>query len=424
MAFIKFKDDYQKGRTIINLCGIKISVINKKLVARPDYSKAISKIREKHSRKEKIKVGFLVSENCKWNAESLYKLLEENENFEPIILVTLYTSRHTKQDMTKTSVEDNYDFFAKQGKRVVKAYDEENEKYLDIKDFDIDVLFYQQPWGIDYSQSVDVVSQHCLCCYYAYGITVFDSPIDIRPFHERLYNYFVPNEETAKGLKKYKINKFDNFSIVGYPKLDIYNNLEKIEHDKKTIIYAPHHSYCRRLRLGTFPKTGLKMLEFAKKHPEYNWIFKPHPDLKEVLYKDKKYGPEFAEKYYEEWAKVGKVYCKGNYFELFMASDLLITDCSAFLLEYMPTSNPIIRLDRWDSTKLSDVGKKIIKGIYQVYSFKEFESVFKKLEKVEKDELFDKRKEITETILRKTPNSCANIVKVLEKLFNKTDETN
>ena len=135
------------------------------------------------------------------------------------------------------------------------------------------------------------------------------------------------------------------------------------------------------------------------------------------LYKDKKYGPEFAENYYEEWAKVGKVYYKGNYFELFMGSDVLVTDSSAFLLEYMPTQKPIIRLDRWDSTKLSEVGKKIIKGIYRVYSFKEFVSVFKKLEKFEKDELFDKRKEITDTILRKIPNSCANIVKELEKLL-------
>ena len=42
------------------------------------------------------------------------------------------------------------------------------------------------------------------------------------------------------------------------------------------------------------------MLEYAKKHPEYNWVFKPHPDVKEVLYKDKKYGPEFTENYYQE----------------------------------------------------------------------------------------------------------------------------
>lgn len=422
MAFIKVENDYNKGRTILNLFGIKFSIVNKKLIEYPDYNKAISKIREKHANNKKIRVGFLVSENCKWNAESLYNLLEENENFEPVILVTLYTSRHYKKDFTKKSVEDNYNFFVNSGKRVIKAYDEENEKYLDIKDLDIDILFYQQPWGNYYLQSANAVAESCLCFYYAYGISAVDTPIEIRPFHERLYKYFIPNEETEQGLKKYKFNKINNFAIVGYPKLDIYNNLERNKQDKKTIIYAPHHSYCRRLKLGTFPKTGLKMLKYAQEHPEYNWIFKPHPDLKEVLYKDKKYGPKFAENYYQEWAKIGKLYDKGNYFELFMSSDILITDCDAFLLEYMPTLNPIIRLDRWDSNKLSIIGKRIIKGIYRAYSFKKCQNILEKLLKTEKDELFDIRKEITETILRKTKNASANIVKELEKVFTNNEE--
>jgi len=416
-SLFKLEHNHVAGRTIVRIMGLKFSFLNKKLIQHPDYSQAIAKIKNKYNKKEKIRVGFLVSENSKWNAENLYNLLEENEHFEPVVLVTLYTTRHDKKDFTKTSVADNYNFFVSIGKRVQKVYDEENEKYLDIKDFDIDILFYQQPWGISLEQSITNVSSYAICCYFPYGISVLESPIEVRPFHEQLYAYYIPNEESEKYLKKFEINKLDNLNIVGYPKLDIYNSLTKTKREKKTIIYAPHHSWNRRLRLGTFPKTGIKILEYAQKHPEFNWIFKPHPDLKEVLYKEKRYGKDFTENYYKQWAAIGEINNKGNYFEQFMASDILITDCDAFLLEYMPTFNPIIRLDRKDSTKLSLLGKEIMKGIYRAFSFNECKKILEYLYNNDNDRLSEQRKEITKNILRKTQNASANIVNELEKLF-------
>ena len=100
-----------------------------------------------------------------------------------------------------------------------------------------------------------------------------------------------------------------------------------------------------------------------------------------------------------------------------MNSDILITDCDSFLLEYMPTLNPIIRLERKDSVKLSKLGQEIVKGIYCASNFDECVNILKKLDKPNQDELKEKRKEITDSILRKTTNASANIVAELEKLF-------
>lgn len=413
-------NNYNTSRTEITICGVRIKIPNKKLINYPDYSKTLNKIKEKHKNNQKIRVGFLVNENCKWNAENLYNLLEENNSFEPIILVSLYNTRHQKKDMTKSSVEENYIFFANTGKRVIKVYDEKNEKYLDIKNFNIDILFYQQPWGLDESQSIDITSKDMLCCYFSYGIGILECSVNVRPFHEKLFYYFVSDEETKKLFKKFEINKLNNMHVIGYPKLDIYNNLKPIQHKKKTIIYAPHHSYKRGLRIGTFHKTGIKMLEFAKQNKEYNWVFKPHPDLKEVLYKDKKYGKNFAENYYSEWDKIGTVYDKGNYFEQFMQSDILITDCCSFLLEYMPTLKPIIRLERSRSQKISPLGKILLKGMYRIRNFNKLYSLLTTLKNENEDNLLEQRKELTNNILRRTKNASLNIVKALEKICEET----
>ena len=200
-------NNYNTSRTEITICVVKIKIQNKKLINYPDYSKTLNKIKEKYKNKQKIRVGFLVNENCKWNAENLYNLLEENNSFEPIILVSLYNTRHQKKDMTKSSVEENYKFFVNYGKRVIKVYDEKNEKYLDIKNFNIDILFYQQPWGLDESQSIDITSKDMLCCYFSYGISAVECPADVRPFHEKLFVYFIPNTETKTFLENIKINK-------------------------------------------------------------------------------------------------------------------------------------------------------------------------------------------------------------------------
>ena len=411
------KKDYKSGRNIIKIFGLTFSFINKNLVHKPEYSSVLTKIQNKYKNKEKIRVGFLVNENCKWNAEKLYDLLDKNESFEPVILITLYNTRHQKKDITKSSVEENYNFFAGTGKRIEKVYDEKEEKYLDIKDFDIDILFYQQPWGLDDLQSIEETAKNSLCCYFSYGIGVLESAVDVRPFHEKLFYYFVPDEETKKLFKKFEINKLDNMKVVGYPKLDVYNDLISISHEKKTIIYAPHHSYKRGLRIGTFDRTGVKILEYAKQHQEYNWIFKPHPDLKEVLYKDKKYGKNFTDNYYKQWGEIGEICDKGNYFNLFMKSDILITDCDSFLLEYMPTLKPIIRLERYGSQKISPLGKTLLKGIYRVHSFEGLYCCLSQLKNKNGDVLFKKRLELTETILRKEKNASVNIVKELKKIL-------
>ncbi len=416
------ENDLKLGRTVIKICGLKISFINKNIIYKPDYSEIISKIQNKYQNNEKIRVGFFVNQNAKWNAENLYNLFADHKAFEPVVLVTAYDTLHKQKDLTKDSVEENYNFFKSTGKNVLKAYDEDDHKYLDLKQFDIDILFYQQPWGFDKTQSIDVVSNYSLCCYYAYGISVLDCALEVRPFHEKLYSYFVPNEQTFQHLKKYEINDLSNMKIVGYPKLDVYNNLTKEETPKKTIIYAPHHSYNRGLHIGTFDKLGEKILEFAKQHNEYNWIFKPHPDLKEVLYKDRRFGKKFVDEYYQEWSELGQSYEKGNYFEMFMNSDLLITDCDSFLLEYMPTLSPIIRLERKGATNLSELGQEIIKGIYRVNNFKEFEKIFNDLMLNNSDNLLESRKNITENIIRKTKNASGNIIKEFEKILKEDIE--
>ena len=409
------EDNEETCRTEVSFLFTKFKYLNKKLIKQPDYTNALNKIKNKKASGEKVKVGFLVSEIAKWNADELYSLLEKSKEFKPYILATLSVDVHNGKDTTKNNYEEICDYFNSRGMNVVNAYDTENKKYIDMNTLDMDIIFYQQPWYLSELQDVYNASKTALCCYFPYGLNIFDSPIDNKPFHEKLYYYFVPNTLAKEQIWKYKYTQKDNIVPVGFPKIDVYKNM-KIEKDTKTIIYAPHFGYEKKqaIRVGTFPWSGERMLEFAKRHSEYNWIFKPHPNLKYTLVKDKHFGKEYAENYYSEWAKIAEINQDSNYFKIFCKSDLLKTDSCSFLLEYMPTGKPIIRLDRKDSTPLSLLGVKLLEGIYRVFDFNEFEEIFYKLAVQKDDVLAQKRKEITDNIIFEHENPNEEIYKIIK----------
>lgn len=94
---------------------------------------------------------------------------------------------------------------------------------------------------------------------------------------------------------------------------------------------------------------------------------------------------------------------------------MLIADSGSFLLEYIPTQKPIIRLSNKNSkTKFSDFGNKIAQGIYQVYNFQDFINKFNEIMQNNNDPLAEKRKELAKSIIGKTSASQ----KIIDELIN------
>ena len=166
-----------------------------------------------------------------------------------------------------------------------------------------------------------------------------------------------------------------NVSAVGHPKLDVYKDYQEENYEHKYVIYAPHHSFePNSLHYATFEWSGKFILEWAKAHPEFEWIFKPHPRFKEAAIKNNIMTKDEAEEYYSEWEKIGKSYFDGSYFDLFKSSKCLITDCGAFLLEYLPTKQPVIHMRNPLGTDYIESIKVAMNSYYDVWNPKELEN--------------------------------------------------
>ncbi len=367
----------------------------------------------------KLKVAFWYYEPEKWTSvESLYRKFEQSKYFEPVVYLTCPAqpfTHITQKDLT----EQNIKLLESKNIKYKKIYDVENDDFLPIEENKCDIIFYQLPWMIKNNQNVITSAKFALVCYVPYCFYSLKTNDNyFRWFHKNLWIYFV---ETPYHKKEYE-EEFgaNNCVAIGSTKFDNYKNLNIKKTDKKTIIYAPHHSIegHNRARTATFMENKDFILELAKKHPEFNWIFRPHFALKDRLLKYNAMKQDEIDKYWSDWEKVGIISkSTDNYYEQFMLSDCLITDCMSFLSEYLPTGNPVLHLrSEHQIEQFNDLLKKITDSYYKIYTNEELEKTFNEVIIQGNDYLKDERQaNIKLLMIDENKTTAQKIVEYIEK---------
>lgn len=358
---------------LYNVCGIKFRIPRfsywrqmRKSASIQDQYRVIAK-KFKERKVKHFRVGFIVSEISKWKCQSLYKLMENDKHFDPVIIVVPLKEKNP--DICKNKIAETRNYFVSKGLKTVVAWNFETQEASPLDQYNLDLVFYQQPWDIHKNHSIEKVSKKSLTYYVPYYVPNYGNlDFDCMIFHHLLFRYYVFNS-TWKNLYLEKMKGHEaNLCPVGHPMLDYYLENPKVE-DKRYVIYAPHFSIQQdSIGYGTFDWSGKVILDFALTHPELNWIFKPHPKLKRVLVEEHLMTENEVEEYWNNWRKVGTVYEGGEYLPYFNDSKCLITDCGSFLVEYFYTGNPVIHLVSNRAEPPVPALKEIIDNYYSIES--------------------------------------------------------
>ena len=351
------------------------------------------KITELSRNKEQVKVVFLVSECAKWNADSLYKLLDTDSRFSPIII---YVSLHARVNTDQTD-DFHCQFFMTRGYNFATI-----SSGTELREHKPDIVFYQQPWLLRMEPDLIPVnvSQYALCFHFNYGIAPALEYLDARSlFYKTQYRYFVFNATVEEQIKAKGIH---NTIVTGHPKMDAYLEPVKTKPWKNTekfkIIYAPHHSFKNsstffRLQWATFDRDGRELLDWAKTHTDTEWILKPHSHFRAAVLENEIMSGAEIDNYYDEWNRIGAIYTQGDYFDMFRTADLLITDCGSFLTEWLPTEKPCIHLltDNDAQKSRQSVHENSSRHYYKVKSLEELNAVLEMLAVRREDPLAEAR---------------------------------
>jgi len=394
-AFIPIKNVRHHVRA-----AIESQIVNH--IARRNYSREIKQLRQvarrNYSRKIKqlrqaqriIDVAFLVDENQKWNGDELYKKFAADPKFRPRIFITWDGYNHNG---------DNLKFFKERGYDVVDLIDRDVYARGIPEEYNIDIVFYQQPWfSLGGPLNPVNMSKRAVCLYFPYAISIGMEVDKIKKscivWWLSLYKQFVFNNAIHKEFERGGVR---NTLPVGHPKMDAYgapikNNPWKSK--KIRIIYAPHYSLAEThpLHFATFRWNGKQILDLAKKTAKTTeWIFKPHPRFKVGILEAGIMTKQEIDAYYEAWEKIGQVCNTGDYFDMFRTSDMLITDCGSFLAEYLPTNKPVIHLIPKSDTGHSELSKQTSRHYYKAQDIEQLMKYFDMLTKRKEDPMRELR---------------------------------
>ncbi len=337
---------------------------------------ALAKIQNK----EKIKIVFFLIHESVWKYEELYKLMEEDNRFDPCVVVCPYI---TYGDETMLfELQHAYDNFKAKGYNVIKSLNENSGEWLDVKNtIKPDIVFFTNPHNLTREEYFITNFLDTLTCYVPYGFKnsyLYESHFD-QLMQNYTWKFFLETNIHKKLSLKYARNRSVNTVVTGYPGMDKFlrndfqpNDVWKIKDRKvKRIIWAPHHTLPGRgatLDYSTFLKYFDFMFDIAKKYQDRIQIaFKPHPILRANLSLDEFWGKEKTDKYYQTWEDLpnGQVH-EGEYIDLFLTSDGMIHDSSSFVIEYLYTNNPVMFLLNSDSVleKFNELGKMALSNLY------------------------------------------------------------
>lgn len=400
----KYMPDFLK-KEIKNI-GNELKINQNLRYIKKNRKKVIQNLKEKYKRGEKLNVAFYIYDETKWKTQSVYDLMEKSEHFTPHIFVSkINAPKNNYNHKDKSALIPVYNFFKNKNMRVQYAYDFEKDFWIPFEDMNPrpDIIYYCHPWYIYKTQGPVMASKYALTCYSEYSV-----PASLHPqeyylrFHRYIGTQYVLNDIIKNYFSANMKNRGKNLKVAGHPILDyFYLNKDTEFEDKKYIIYAPHWSVGNNnvLRWGTFLETGEFILEYAKKHPEQNWLFKPHPCLKGYLLAENIWSEEKIEKYWSEWEKIGTIYESGDYLKLFMESEAMLTDCGSFKSEYFMTQKPQFFL----KSNRNPVGfnpnvEKINKTSYEASTKEELEFIL--------NEVLVKKNDFKKDLRKKLYNEC------------------
>lgn len=372
-------------------------------------------LREKIRKGKKAKVIFIIQYAAKFECKSVYEAMLKSDIFEPYLLINHPRDRFFDENPSYVEeAKKSYQLFRSRGYRVIFGYDE----YLHPIPLDTlrpDIVFWNNPNMYNRSHYQNIyLNANYLTCYipyffntaslgdysrYLYSCENWQCITAWKVFVESYPAFYDMTEKRPKARSQRPDEWMGvNAVLSGYPKLDAYANERhfemlpaKIRNGKPIVIYAPHWSIVGDTHLSTFHIFNQQFKELRQKYQDINFVFKPHPDLRNRiidLYNQENHvtlTPDEYDAYVAEWDNSPNGICieDGEYIDLFKASTCLITDCGSFVAEWLPSGNPCIYILNPEKEQpldfYSTFGRRVVESYYCCSDWETIEQTFKKV---------------------------------------------
>lgn len=372
--------------------------------------------KERHiRRKGKIHVVFLVQYLPAWNKSRLvYELLCNDFRFD-VSMICLPSQIQSHQLVEGIKSNDTLEYMKLHGyPEAIDAMQGEG-KWFELQQLNPEYVFYPRPYN-DYlppeyfSKTVAEYARVCLIPY-ALALSVESQTFSLnREFFDYVSFYFAETEELASMAKSEteitQIKKWKKCLCCGAPSLtnfirkkDEPSQVWKFSKNDFRVIWTPRWTNSGELGGSNFLKYYKEFLNYAEKHQEIDFVFRPHPLTFSNFVSTGEMTEQEVEKYKDRCTSLlNAVLDESNdYTATFWQSSVLVSDFSSIMPEYLITGKPIIYCASVMGVTITEDMKKLLEGCYLANTKEE---VFHYLEKLQhgEDPLQEKRQTIAKSL--------------------------
>lgn len=393
-----------------------------------------------------IRVVFLGLYFEAWDAlDEIYQLMLQDDRFDPIV-VSL--PRKLTGQVKYADEDKSHAFFESKGIEHLRFNfgDDSSANQLGLeklKELAPDYVFVNYPWQRNYQPAIrfDKLVEFTRLAYVPYfSLAMVEEPDDepgggqqgslvaTHLYKQRLHQLASLVFTQDKYVKEaYKSTERGDAYVhfTGSPKIDsLFREAEQgkaswpIPGEGFRMIWAPHHSYSPHwLNFGVFAKIKDQMLDFAKANSDIQIVLRPHPFLWGTLTDRNVLSDDELSYWRSQWDELPNTSVDedGSYAELFLATDVLITDGISFLGEYpLITNKPTVFFENQDHWKFTAIGELAAKASVTVHSFTELEQA---IASARANGLPDRKEQIRQLAEASSPYPGQAAARILESVY-------
>lgn len=325
--------------------------------------KAISGLRaQKKLRKKQgpIRVGFVCQFIPVWHKlEALYKLMQADVRFDPIMVCVPSAIKDDRPD-TEGGINDTLVYFRENGYPEAMDAMQEDGSWLDLETLDLDFVFFPRPYNhhMPSAYHSSKVSRYCRICMVLYGMNISVEDADTtlnRDFFRHVSCFFAENTFSLKSNRQQgwllHLLGLQHSVYYGMPGIESFREAEQLPRpawdfskNNFRVMWTPRWTTDPELGGSNFFTYYRFLTEYAKTHTDMDFLFRPHPLTIPHFLETGELTQDDADDWLATCQALPNVSMdtEKGYAATFWGTDVLVTDTSGVIPEYLVTGHPMI----------------------------------------------------------------------------------
>lgn len=383
---------------------------------------------------EKLVVVFMCQYIPAWDKlKPTYDRMCKDPRYEVILFCVpsqIEEGVYTGQEKTN----DTYNYYLDNGYlNIVNAMNEDGT-WKNLSNYNPEYVFYCRPYNhfMPRQYNTKLVCRYSKICVilYAYILTEqIAETVFHKDFFAYTYCYFSESEYTKKIVTKQNLlcHKLGLQKTIfyGVPVIESIYNQKNRKSDSQwdsanlfKVIWAPRWTTDPRLGGSSFILLHEKMLTYFAKKNDFDLLIRPHPMMLDNFVRTGEMSLQDVNAFKQKCDELDNVNLdyKKNYIPSFWNSNVLISDLSSVIPEYLAMGKPVIYYDLGIDNTLTPTAKEMLEVCYVVHDCAELIDVIEMLYE-RNDQLLDKRLALLQKLF-KVSDSQNLSKKIVEELIN------